>query len=59
MQKYTPDEYKKILDKVPTVIRETILSMDTTNLIWKIGESYKLQFDKIGILHDLIMDTMM
>ena len=59
MQKYTPDEYKKILDKLPPVIRESVLSMDTTNLIWKIGENKRIHLDKIGIMHDLIMDTMM
>ncbi|MFA6463759.1 MAG: hypothetical protein WCV55_02010 [Candidatus Paceibacterota bacterium] len=59
MQKYTPEEYNKILDKLPQVIRETVLSREATDIIWKIGESHKLQFDKIGIMHDLIMDTMM
>ena len=59
MQKYTPEEYNKILDKIPPILRETVLSMDTTNLIWKIGEEHRLQFDKIGLMHDLIMDTLM
>ena len=59
MQKYTPEEYNAILDKLPDIIRDKVLSMDTTNLIWKIGETHRLQVDKIGTMHDMVMDTMM
>ena len=48
-----------ILDKLPDTIRNTVLSMDTTNLIWKIGETHRLQVDKIGTMHDIVMDTLM
>ncbi|MEI8337829.1 MAG: hypothetical protein WCF92_01630 [bacterium] len=59
MQKYTPEEYNKILDKLPQIIKETVLSSEATNILWEIGEKHKLQFDKIAIMHDLVMDTMM
>jgi hypothetical protein len=59
MIKYTPTQYNNILDKLPQEIRDVVLSLDTSNHIWKIGEKHNLQIDKVGSMHDLAMDVMM
>jgi hypothetical protein len=59
MIKYKPEQYRDILDKLPQEVRNVVVSMDTTNHLWKIGEKHNLQIDKVGMMHDISMDTMM
>ncbi len=59
MIKYKPQQYNDILDKLPQEVRDVVLSLDTSQHLWKIGEKRNLQIDQIGIMHDMAMDAMM
>jgi hypothetical protein len=59
MKRYTPLQYNNVISKLPQEVRDVVLSNDTTEHLWKIGEKHSLHIDKVGIMHDIAMDTMM
>ncbi len=52
MQKLTTEQLKEVYMKLPNDLKEAILSVDSTQVIEKVGKKYNLMIDKIGELAD-------
>lgn len=59
MKKYSPEQYKKIFEKLPKEIQDAVLSYETAEKIWQIAQNHKLQIDQSGNLQDIVLDVMM
>lgn len=52
MLKYTPEQIKEIYKNLPDDVKEAIFSVDTSNILRKIGEKYKLTIEQMGEMAD-------
>ncbi len=57
--KLTREQYRELFAKLPKEIQEFCTSSEQSEKIFALAEKHHLHIDEAGILHDIVMDTVM
>ncbi len=57
--KLTREQYRELFTKLPKEIQEFCTSSEQSEKIFALAEKHHLHIDEAGVLHDIVMDTVM